>query len=461
MLKRAFGYILGGEKALAGDYERWSRAQLIERIRELEGEPPRTPAAEKRAATEEAAPAAVPAAAVPAAAAAGPAAKKRKGIDFSTQHQRFIALRFAYTGWNYNGLAFQNEPTPLPTVEEKILAALAQAKLIEAVDPHCCKFSRCGRTDKGVSALNQVISLSVRSRLCAADQADAANDAREIPYVTVLNTLLPSDIRVTAVCLRPPPDFDARFSCSYRHYKYIFDKRGLDLELMRAAAAKYEGGHDFRNFCKIDGSKQITNYRREVLSATIEHYKDDYYVFDLRGSAFLWHQVRCMMGILFLVGQRLEEVGVVEQLLDVAAMPRKPIYDLGNDVPLVLYDCVFPPMEWVPGVDETKVSKLFRDNAEVVGLRTDYQVKAMITEMVAERALHDETGLRHLAGSGIINTGDGRGRNFKRYVPVVKREVGETFEVVNEKHREKKRRRAASLAASEASGEAREAREAR
>ena len=31
---------------------------------------------------------------------------------------RFVAFKFAYLGWNYNGLALQLEPTPLPTVEE-------------------------------------------------------------------------------------------------------------------------------------------------------------------------------------------------------------------------------------------------------------------------------------------------------------------------------------------------------
>lgn len=352
-----------------------------------------------------------------------------------------MALRFAYAGWNYNGLAFQNEPTPLPTVEEEILKALSKAKLIAAVDPHCCKFSRCGRTDKGVSALNQVISLNVRSRLNETDQEDRSKDSQEIPYVTVLNTLLPNDIRVTAVCLRPPPDFDARFSCEYRHYKYIFNSSGLDIDLMQQAAKKYEGGHDFRNFCKIDGSKQITNYKRSVLLANIEHFKDNYYVFDLKGSAFLWHQVRCMIAILFLVGQKYELIDIVDKLLDVTNMHLKPIYDLANDIPLVLYDCVFPEMEWIAGVDETKVAKIFRDNAQVMGLVNDVQVKAMITEMVANLAVYDESGYKHLNGAGVINIGDGKGRNFKKYVKIVDREFGDTFEVVNAKHREKKKRK--------------------
>ncbi|CAH2351558.1 tRNA pseudouridine(38/39) synthase [[Candida] railenensis] len=444
MLKRAFSYIIGAEKQVARDYERWSRSQLIQRIRELESS-----AEVDKDETKENTPASeivstpAPDASLGSATVANSTNKtsKKKKFDFSTQNQRFIALRFAYAGWNYSGLAFQNEPTPLPTVEEEILKALSTAKLIAAPDPHCCDFSRCGRTDKGVSALNQVISLKVRSRLSKEEQELKTNDSNEIPYVTVLNTLLPKDIRVTAVCLRPPEDFDARFSCDYRHYKYIFKKDGLDLELMEQAAAKYLGPHDFRNFCKIDGSKQITNYGRTVLSSSIQHLRDDYYVFDLKGTAFLWHQVRCMVAILFLVGQKHESVDIIDKLLDVTTMPSKPIYDLANDIPLVLYDCVFPEMEWVAGIDETKASKILRDNAIVKGLVTEVQIKAMITEMVANLALTDETGYKNLPGSGIINIGDGRGRNFKKYVKIVNREYGDTFEVVNAKHREKKRRK--------------------
>jgi hypothetical protein len=35
------------------------------------------------------------------------------------------------------------------------------------------------------------------------------------------------------------------------------------------------------------------------------------------GSAFLWHQVRCMASVLFLVGQRREAPDITTQLLDV------------------------------------------------------------------------------------------------------------------------------------------------
>ncbi|CAK7914144.1 tRNA pseudouridine(38/39) synthase [[Candida] anglica] len=477
MLKRAFSFLVGTERAVAADYERWSRAQLIDRIRELErgcsGE-----SVEKHTTSNTSSGETIPnkdsacvsskSEGTTVATSTGTDTTKttntsstvttsttkgtKKPFNITDHNRRFIALRFAYTGWNYNGLAFQNEPTPLPTVEEVILKALATAKLIAAPEPHCCGFSRCGRTDKGVSALNQVISLKVRSRLSTEEQQLASNDSKEIPYVTVLNTLLPTDIRVTAVCLRPPEGFDARFSCDHRHYKYVFRHHpDLDLDLMRQAALKFEGGHDFRNFCKIDGSKQITNYRRQVISAQILPLKknsnesgkqiDDFYVFDLKGSAFLWHQVRCMMAILFLVGQKLESPEIIDKLLDVTQVTGRPVYEMADDLPLVLYDCVFPEMEWLPGVDMSKGAKLVRDNADVMGLLTEVQIKAIVSDMLATVATFDETKITNLDGCGAVNIGDGRGRNYKKYTNVLARERLAGYEEVNAKHREKKRRR--------------------
>ena len=139
---------------------------------------------------------------------------------------RFVAFKFAYLGWNYNGLAFQLEPTPLPTVEEIILKTLAKVKLIkEPIEE--VKFSRCGRTDKGVSAMNQVISIELRSNLSKEDQANPELDDKEVDYLSILNANLPSDIKVHSICLRPPEDFDARFSCISRHYRYIFKNKTL------------------------------------------------------------------------------------------------------------------------------------------------------------------------------------------------------------------------------------------
>lgn len=414
------------------EYEKMLKKQLIKRLQQLESGNSGDASLESSGETTETS-------------TPQPTAAKKRKFDFGNHQKRFVAFRFAYMGWNYNGLNFQYEPTPLPTVEEEILQALAKAKLVPEADPASCNFSRCGRTDKGVSALNQVISLDVRSALSTEDQQNKDNDKKEIPYLTILNALLPSDIRITAVSLRPPQGFDARFSCSYRHYKYLFKKADLDIELMRDAAARYEGPHDFRNFCKIDGSKQITNHCREVYSAKILHLHDDFYVFDLKGTAFLWHQVRCMVAILFLAGQKLELPSIVDELLNIEKYPSKPVFEMANDIPLVLYDCVFPEMEWLTSSEDfggSQKQKLTKEHARFNALLLDYQLKANIAKMVEGVFVKEFDGQHQNPDAGFVNVGDGRGRNFKSYVPICKRELGDTVEVVNARHREKKQRKA-------------------
>lgn len=195
------------------------------------------------------------------------------------------------------------------TVEGQLLAALMKTKL--AKDRAWACYSRCGRTDKGVSALRQVVGLRVRSALLppaaaasgptttddgAASAAgaddegedeggheDVAGDGAgggdiwsvpypketdgELDYCALLNRVLPPDIR----CLGwapTPPGFSARFCASHRTYRYFFDGAGLDLGAMRRAARRLEGDHDFRNFCKMD-APAVQSFRRVIHQARV------------------------------------------------------------------------------------------------------------------------------------------------------------------------------------------------
>ena len=304
-----------------------------------------------------------------------------------------------------------------------------------------CQYSKCGRTDRGVSAFGQVIGIRVRSNRplksirekmeqssvkgdgstngldvgedglddlpglasedeeeFGSDNADAAFDdiEDELPYLSILNSILPRDIRALAWCPNPPEDFNARFSCGQRRYKYFFTnpaflptpgkvglkdqdnkdsmfRQGyLDIEAMREACGHFIGLHDFRNFCRVDESKQMPGCERRILHASIDEVAHDVprflaqipecaavhgmpssefeprsnglkvYCFTVHGTAFLWHQIRCMVAILFLIGQRFEKPWLVKELLDIESNPCRPIYDMASDAPLVLWDCLFP-----------------------------------------------------------------------------------------------------------------------
>lgn len=261
--------------------------------------------------------------------------KRQKLLDFSTR--RYVAFKIAYIGGAYDGFAIQ-ENTP-NTVEGKLFEALTKACLIQ--DFHSSGYSRCGRTDKGVSALGNAVSLYLRSR--------PGHPLGEYDYVSILNKLLPEDIRLTSFCF-PDESFDARFSCLYREYKYFFCMEDMDFSLLSTSVSLYRGEHDFRNFCKMD-IVNVSNFKRRIVSARVEKMTDSgpmsMCVLTLRGFAFLWHQVRCMVAVLFLIGKGKEPPEIITQLLDIQENPQKPAYDLASEAPLLLYDCGFESVEFL------------------------------------------------------------------------------------------------------------------
>ena len=209
-------------------------------------------------------------------------------------------------------------------------------------------YSRCGRTDKGVNSSGNVFALNLRY--------DPKYD-----YVKSLNNLLPEDIFVISACI-VDDSFDARFSCLYREYKYYFLKKNMNIQKMKEAANLLCGYHNFKNFCKIDKSDENwkeKNYERRIFEIKIEKVlnnefiypfnidkniiNDEYYqayVCIIKGSAFLWHQVRCIMQILFLIGDELEEISLIYKMLDENSK-YEFIYGLADDSNLILSDCVF------------------------------------------------------------------------------------------------------------------------
>lgn len=182
---------------------------------------------------------------------------------------------------------------------------------------------------------------------------EKARGLEEIPYAHVLNKLLPPEIRIIAWA---PVDqgFDARFSCLHRTYKYLFPAANVSIDAMNHAAQKFVGQHDFRNFCKMDVASGIVTFERNLLSFTVRKINSDSQSSDgfdmcemiICGSAFLWHQVRCMVAVLLMIGQNLENTEVIDWMLDIKQCPSRPQYNMASEIPLVLYDCVYEELSW-------------------------------------------------------------------------------------------------------------------
>ncbi|CCJ28906.1 unnamed protein product [Pneumocystis jirovecii] len=340
----------------------------------------------------------------------------------SNYNQRYIAFKFAYLGWYYNGLVTQGNKTQLPTVEETIFFALKKAKLID--HERNCNFSRCGRTDKGVTAIGQVMALNVRSN--KPFNEDSEEKWSEIKYIDILNKLLPKTIRILAWCSDLPSDFSARFSCQKRHYKYLFFKDSpnvqLNIEKMSKAASYFIGKHDFRNFCKLDTSKQITNFTRIITRSEINKYNtaeenDSLYVFDLEGTAFLWHQVRSMIAVLFLVGQDLEKPEIIKTLLDTSKTSQKPIYNIAHDLPLILYDCHFQNLNWNYG-EETFSQSLYKN---IYDLWHTAKIQNTIIDLLLKNIQNNKIPNNIITKKVIIKDGTGVNQSLTKYVQIENR----------------------------------------
>ncbi|KAK8548928.1 hypothetical protein V6N12_061829 [Hibiscus sabdariffa] len=235
------------------------------------------------------------------------------------------------------------------------------------------QYSRCGRTDKGVSSVGQVIALFLRSNLKETDANNRISGELipemqiegEIDYVRVLNRVLPSDIRIlgwSPVSI----DFSARFSCLSREYKYFFWRGNLNLPAMENAGKKFIGEHDFRNFCKMDAAN-VHNYKRrvtqfEISSSSMRFEGDQLCAIKVKGSAFLWHQVRCMVAVLFMIGQGLESVDLIDELLDIEKTPRKPQYAMAPEIPLILQSCEFEDVKFICSSDSGKALLIHLEN---------------------------------------------------------------------------------------------------
>ena len=302
--------------------------------------------------------------------------KKRKEFEMGYYARRHVALHICYFGQKYDGFASQNSTSN--TVEEYLFAALIKAKLIK--DRKSCSYSRCGRTDKGVSAITQVLTITLRSKLKNPQPVESTilpsipkqsnesqinelnnlssntsflkeTDKDEIDYVNILNRLLPDNIMVLGWCPAPSFDFKARFNAESRTYRYYFYKRGMDLDAMKLAISYLIGEHDFRNFCKID-IMNTRNFIRVIKEADIVELNQDHkepesicYIM-IKGNAFLWHQVRFIATILFHIGRGEENPELVKDLLNIKLTPARPAYGIANPEPLTLYDNFFPDIQF-------------------------------------------------------------------------------------------------------------------
>jgi tRNA pseudouridine38/39 synthase len=378
-------------------------------------------------------------------------AQVQKPFDFSKTKCRKVAFRLAYLGTNYFG--FTGLPSdPLPTIEGQLIGALMKMKLVPGIEE--CGWSRCGRTDKGVSAFGQVVSLWIRTKnengipwdqIPKTRHFDNPYFAREEPesevemeslvkdvtevedemaYCSMLNRLLPPEIRILGWS-PVPHTFDARFSCTHRSYKYFFHSKGLNIPEMQNAARHFVGTHDFRHFCKLEPTKLHSEFfTRTIFESEIVQVNESVSYFFVKGRAFLWHQVRNMMAVLFMVGQNKEHHSIVTQLLDLSLHPPKsgkPQYEMAPDKPLCLVDCGYENITW------------YQDHQPVGFDHTLNWIKSQ-TEDLELSKVQLMTLEHECLKMGML----GNSKKEKQHVPIMKRKRCDSVEDLQEKQQKKK-----------------------
>ncbi|MEW6070547.1 MAG: tRNA pseudouridine(38-40) synthase TruA, partial [Candidatus Thermoplasmatota archaeon] len=190
-----------------------------------------------------------------------------------------LALKFAYDGKKFFGYARQKE---LRTVEFEILKALQKLNIAESAKD--CKFQSASRTDRGVSALGNVIALNTNFNYDDIIKALNAN----------LKDIWFYGKKIVA------QDFNPRFAVQ-RWYRYFLIKDKLKISEIRKCTKLFVGKHDFSSFAKSSERNPI----RDIDSIKLT-FKEPFLIVDLKAESFLWHQVRKIVTALQKVG--LEEL---------------------------------------------------------------------------------------------------------------------------------------------------------
>lgn len=225
--------------------------------------------------------------------------------------RRKFAVLMGYSGVGYYGM--QRNPDT-KTVEEELFKALLDTDFI---NEECyqvvqnMQFQRAARTDKGVSAARQVVSLKLK----------------ETFEISKVNEHLPEQIKLFAF-KRVTKGFNSKTLCDGRTYMYVLptvafatdDAPQKGFRISEEAHKKindllqlYVGTKNYHNFTSKKKPDDPSS-KRVIRSFTCEppFVKDDveFCALKVHGQSFMMHQIRKMIGLVLAVmrGKTSEEI---------------------------------------------------------------------------------------------------------------------------------------------------------
>lgn len=237
-----------------------------------------------------------------------------------------LRLLLAYDGSRYCGWQIQDIPTPPPTVQAAVEAAVGR------IAGRPVRVFGSGRTDAGVHAHGQVAHCDVPRR-------------PGLDWRHALNALLPADVRVLH-WQEAAPDFHARISALRKTYVYDFwQEKGfvpprlapfvwrsgpLNAETMRAALPFLLGKHDFASL--QNAGTEMESTVRELQAATLTELPPVEFMppyqpclrLTVTANGFLKQMVRNMAGLLAACGRhklRPDQIPAILEAADRRALP--------------------------------------------------------------------------------------------------------------------------------------------
>jgi len=232
---------------------------------------------------------------------------------------RTIKITVSYDGTEYHGWQVQPGLATIQSALEEVVSG------IEGAPVHV---AGSGRTDAGVHALAQVAAFSI---------------SNPIPLLNLrkaMNRELPRDIRVLDA-VEAASDFHPRHQAVAKTYEYRILRAEicspferfhvhhhpypLDEARMMECAPLLEGEHDFSTFAASDDRDELGHSKvRTVFSSRIERCGDRL-IYRVRGSGFLKHMVRNIVGVLLEAGkQNLTDDDVRARLQPGCGIPAGP-----------------------------------------------------------------------------------------------------------------------------------------
>ncbi|XP_063540508.1 pseudouridylate synthase 1 homolog isoform X1 [Cydia strobilella] len=248
------------------------------------------------------------------------APEEKRDKPFERIKRKKMAMLLGYCGVDYYGM--QRNPG-VRTIEEDLLKALLEAKYINEEDfttQQNTQFQRSSRTDKGVSASRQVVSLKLPLEVS----------------VEEINKGLPECIRVFDV-KRVTNKFNSKCKCNARTYSYTLPTFAFEpslsiesgderkryrissdkMQQINSVLGYYKGTKCYHNFTEKKHFQDPSSSRYMMGFSIDKVFIEsdlEFAVLLVKGQSFMLHQIRKMIGLTIAVCRGLVDISIMDKV---------------------------------------------------------------------------------------------------------------------------------------------------